>query len=214
MNRPLRLSSLVLAGALLAGAPAVSAGPVGVPLFDSGEGGYHTYRIPALAVTTTGTVLAFCEGRKNGGGDSGDIDLVVRRSTDGGKSWGAQQVIWDDAGNCCGNPCAVVDRNTGTIWLLSTWNRGDDCTNARSSPRRAGTRVACSCSARTDDGRTWSAPQEITATTKRTNWTWYATGPGSGIQIEHGPHRGRLVIPCDHIEADDEALLLACDLFR
>jgi hypothetical protein len=200
MNRPLRLSSLVLAGALLAGAPAVSAGPVGVPLFDSGEGGYHTYRIPALAVTTTGTVLAFCEGRKNGGGDSGDIDLVVRRSTDGGKSWGAQQVIWDDAGNCCGNPCAVVDRNTGTIWLLSTWNRGDDCENEIiAQTGRDARRVFVLRS--TDDGRTWSAPQEITATTKRTNWTWYATGPGSGIQIEHGPHRGRLVIPCDHIEA-------------
>ena len=48
-----------------------------------------------------------------------------------------------------------------------------------------------------DDGRTWSTPQEITAGVKKNDWTWYATGPGSGIQIEHGPHRGRLVIPCD-----------------
>ena len=45
-------------------------------------------------------------------------------------------------------------------------------------------------------------PKEITKDTKKPDWTWYATGPGAGIQIEHGPHKGRLVIPCDHIEAD------------
>ena len=53
----------------------------------------------------------------------------------------------------------------------------------------------------TDDGLSWSDPREITADVKRDDWTWYATGPGSGIQIQHGPHQGRLVIPCDHIEA-------------
>jgi sialidase-1 len=52
-----------------------------------------------------------------------------------------------------------------------------------------------------DGGRTWSPSREITSAVKLPNWTWYATGPGSGIQIEHGPHKGRLVIPCDHIEA-------------
>jgi hypothetical protein len=52
-----------------------------------------------------------------------------------------------------------------------------------------------------DDGLTWSQPEEITADVKEKDWTWYATGPGSGIQIQHGPHKGRLVIPCDHIEA-------------
>jgi sialidase-1 len=45
-------------------------------------------------------------------------------------------------------------------------------------------------------------PEEITGDTKKPDWTWYATGPGAGIQIQHGPHKGRLVIPCDHIEAD------------
>ncbi len=174
---------------------------IGEPLFVSGQDGYHTYRIPALAVTTQGTVLAFCEGRKNGGGDSGDIDLLVRRSSDHGKTWSAQHVVWDDAGNTCGNPCAVVDRDTGTIWLLMTWNRGDDLehdiiANAGKGSRRVFVTRS------DDDGRFWSAPKEITADVKLTNWTWYATGPGSGIQIEHGPHKGRLVIPCDHIEAE------------
>ena len=51
--------------------------------------------------------------------------------------------------------------------------------------------------AQQDDGHTWSPPRNITDTTKKAHWTWYATGPGAGIQLRSG----RLVIPCDHIEA-------------
>ena len=179
---------------------AVVAIPEGRPLFVGGRDGYHTYRIPALAVATNGTLLAFCEGRVKGAGDSGDIDLLLKRSTDGGKTWSAQQVLWDDTGNCCGNPCAVVDRETGTVWLLSTWNRGDDHEGEIIAGKSKDTRRVFAM--RSDDnGVTWSKPVEITTTTKQDTWTWYATGPGSGIQIENGPHKGRLIIPCDHIEA-------------
>ena len=93
-------------------------------LFVSGEGGYHTYRIPALVVTVEGTVLAFCEGRKYDPSDAGDNAMLVKRSEDNGRSWSEQQVIWDDPGHTCGNPCPVVDRETGTVWLPMTWNRG------------------------------------------------------------------------------------------
>jgi len=169
-------------------------------LFARGNEGYHTYRIPALAVTPKGTVLAFAEGRKKGAGDAGKIDLFVRRSTDNGKTWGAQQLVWGDGDNTCGNPCAVVDRSNGTVWLFATWNRGDDHEKQIIAGTSKDTRrVYTLCS--TDEGKTWGAPREITADVKPTNWTWYATGPGNGIQIESGPHQGRLVIPCDHIEA-------------
>ncbi|MCP5519997.1 MAG: exo-alpha-sialidase [Verrucomicrobiales bacterium] len=170
------------------------------PLFVSGQDGYHTYRIPALAVTTNRTLLAFCEGRQGGRGDSGNIDLLVKRSTDGGRTWSPHQVIWDDAGNTCGNPSPVVDESTGTIWLLMTWNRGDDhesqiiAQTSRDTRRVFVTRSV-------DDGRTWAAPEEITGSAKLPNWTWYATGPGAGIQLRNSDARGRLVIPCDHIEA-------------
>ncbi len=174
--------------------------PFGEPLFVSGQDGYHTYRIPALAVTTPGTVLAFCEGRKISGGDAGDIDLLVKRSRDHGKTWSGQQVVWDNAGNTCGNPCAVADRDTGTIWLLTTWNRGDDHEGAIIAGTSKDTRRVF-VTRSTDDGASWAKPVEITAAVKLTNWTWYATGPGSGIQLANGPHKGRLVIPCDHIEA-------------
>lgn len=177
--------------------------PQGMPLFTSGQNGYFGYRIPSLAVTTKGTILAFCEGRKQSLGDTGDIDLLLRRSTDNGKTWSPQQVVWDDGGNTCGNPCVVVDRPSGVIWLLITWNRGND----HESGILAGTskdtrRVFVTCS--TDDGVTWARPREITADVKHKDWTWYATGPGSGIQIERGPHKGRLVVPCDHIEKDSK----------
>ena len=171
------------------------------PLFVSGEGEHHTYRIPALAVTNKGTVLAFCEGRQRAGGDSGDINMVLKRSIDNGKTWGAQQVIWDDGRNTCGNPCVVIDRNSGTIFLLMTWNLGRDHESEIIAQTSKDTRRVYVTQS-DDDGLTWATPKEITATTKLDNWTWYATGPGSGIQIQHGPHKGRLVIPCDHIEAE------------
>ena len=173
------------------------------PLFASGfaggKDGYHTFRIPALAVSAKGTVLAICEGRKNSWGDSGDIDLVLKRSTDNGKSWSALQVIWDDAANTCGNPCVVVDKETGTIWLLSTWNRGDDHEGQIIARKSKDTRRVFVLRS-DDDGVTWSKPVQITDSVKKPEWTWYATGPGSGIQISHGAHKGRIVIPCDHIE--------------
>lgn len=169
-------------------------------VFVSGEGGYHTYRIPSLLVTTRGTLLAFVEGRKGGSGDSGDIDLLLKRSTDQGRTWQAALTVWDDGSNTCGNPCPVVDRDSGMIWLLTTWNRGDDPESKIIAQQSKDTRRVFVFHSN-DDGLSWSPARELTADVKRTNWTWYATGPGAGIQIERGLPRGRLVIPCDHIES-------------
>ena len=172
-------------------------------LYVSGSEGYHTYRIPALLVTKKETVLAFCEGRKTGRSDSGDIDMLVRRSEDGGNTWSKQQVIWDDEGNTCGNPCPVLDEETGTIWLLMTWNLGTDIEREIIAQTSDDTRrIFVTYS--NDDGLTWDTPKEITADVKRPAWTWYATGPCTGIQIQEGKYKGRLIIPCDHIEADTE----------
>jgi sialidase-1 len=166
-------------------------------VFVAGQGGYHTYRIPSLIVTTNGTLLAFCEGRKNSRSDTGDIDLLLKRSVDGGKTWSAQRVVWDDGPNTCGNPCPVVDEHTGTIWLLLTHNPGDTA-EARIKERKPGSTRSVWIARSVDDGQTWSAPTNITASTKDPSWGWYATGPGVGIQLRHGPRQGRLVIPCDH----------------
>ncbi|MBN1933876.1 MAG: exo-alpha-sialidase [Anaerolineae bacterium] len=174
--------------------------PIQTQVFVSGQGGYHTYRIPALAVAAQGTLLAFCEGRRNDRADWGDIDILLKRSTDGGETWSESQVVWADTGNTCGNPCPVVDRSTGCVWLLMTWNRGDDRERRIIDGESLDTRRVFVTHS-DDNGFTWAKPLEITDAVKRPDWTWYATGPGAGIQIEHGAYSGRLVIPCDHIEA-------------
>jgi sialidase-1 len=177
-----------------------SAEPVQSPVFTAGQHGYHTFRIPSLIVSGKGTVLAFCEGRKAGRGDAGDIDLVLKRSTDGGKSWGPMQIVWDDMKNTCGNPCPVVDRDSGTIWLLMTHNLGTDTEGMLVEGRGKGTRGVWVTKS-TDEGTTWAKPVEITKDVKRPDWTWYATGPGVGIQLQSG----RLVIPCDNKVAGTKA---------
>jgi sialidase-1 len=156
------------------------------------RGGYHTYRIPALAVSTKGTLLAFCEARKHSQADSGDIDLVLRRSFDHGRSWGPAQVVVDDGGNTCGNPCPIVDRHTGAIVLLITKNKGShnegQIMRGESSPRTVWVTTS------RDDGATWSTSGDISAQVRKPGWRWYATGPCHGIQLADG----RLVAPCDH----------------
>jgi sialidase-1 len=166
-------------------------------LFLKGQDGYHTFRIPALIVSSGGTLLAFCEGRKNSASDSGDIDIVFKRSTDGGRNWGKLEVLWNDGNNTCGNPCPVLDQQTRTLWLLLTHNPGQANEKQITAKQSSATRTIW-LSSSADDGLSWSPPTEITRSVKDPTWGWYATGPGIGIQLQRGPHRGRLVVPCDH----------------
>ena len=169
-------------------------------IFEGGNEGYKCFRIPAVVTTKKGALLAFAEGRKNGCSDTGSIDLVMKRSTDGGKTWGKLEVLWHDEGNTCGNPSPVVDRTTGDIFLLSTWNLGEDHESEIIAQKSKDTRRVFVIKSE-NEGKSWSAPKEITSDVKLPNWTWYATGPGSGIQILGGKYKDRLVIASDHIEA-------------
>ena len=160
-------------------------------LFVSGRHGYHTFRIPALAVSTAGTVLAFAEGRRHDRADTGDIDTVLRRRERGAPEFDALRVVVAGGGDVAGNPAPVVDRDSGRITLLF-------CRNPHDGPEdlvwqdKAERTVWLTHS--DDDGKTWASPREITSAVKRPGWTWYATGPCHGVQLRSG----RLVIPCDH----------------
>lgn len=171
-------------------------------VFTAGVGGYHTYRIPAIVVSTQGTLLAFCEGRKSGRGDSGNIDMLVSRSTDAGKTWSRPYVIWNDGDNTCGNPAPVVDRDTGVIWLPMTWNHGSDHEGEIKSGKSKHPRHAYLTHSK-DDGRSWAAPVKISESVRKPHWRWYATGPGNAIQLTRGKHKGRLLIPANHSDHTD-----------
>lgn len=182
----------IAAPALLRGVP----GPR-VTVFRSGEGGYHTYRIPAIVLTRRRTLLAFCEGRKFNTRDSGDIDILVKRSEDGGRNWSPALTIADFGADTIGNPAPVVERKSGRILLPLTRNPGATSEKEIRARVPGAVRTVWLTSSG-DDGLQWAPPVELTASTKAADWSWYATGPGNGIQTR----QGRLIIPCDHNRGD------------
>lgn len=182
----------LIGAACAASTQAASAVPA-TAVFNAGSDGYHTFRIPALLETRKKTLLAFCEGRRGSRGDSGDIDIVLKRSEDGGKTWSPLQLLSDMGPNTIGNPCPVQVRETGRILLPLTFNPGN-VTERQMIDREVEARRTVFLTHSDDDGRTWSQPRDITAQARRPEWTWYATGPGAGIQTK----KGRIVIPCDH----------------
>lgn len=164
-------------------------------VYQEGTHGYEVYRIPAIVKTKQGTILAFAEARKlKSNGDTGDIDLVVKSSDDNGKTWSEMRTIWDEGQNTCGNPVPIVDRLTGKIHLLMNWNHGDDTWGELSSGTSKDTRRVYYTSS-DDNGQSWAAPIEITASVKDESWGWYGTGPVHGIQLQKGEHQGRLISP-------------------
>ncbi|MDX2545286.1 LamG-like jellyroll fold domain-containing protein [Streptomyces sp. WI04-05B] len=174
-------------------------------LFQAGTGGYGCYRIPALVRTGDGSLLAFAEGRKTQScGDRGDNDIVVRRSTNDGRTWGPIKVV--AAGNTAPgaygtgtvpagteagspvtrtNPAPVVDAVNHRVYLLSTSNPVNN-----SIPRIPWVQQSA------DDGLTWSAPTalNVSLTTSPVGGGWFATGPGHGVQLTQGTHKNRLVV--------------------
>ncbi|MFC0673288.1 sialidase family protein [Brachybacterium hainanense] len=176
----------------------------GVTVFDKGEDGFECFRIPAIVRAPDGSLLAFAEARRGSESagycyDDGSIDLVMRRSTDGGWSWSHSQTIlagdpWGrDVGATRGNPVPIVltqGEHAGRIVLLSTWN-----VEGSRAERRPFVQYS------DDSGRTWSEAADLTDSVKPgfPEQGWYATGPQHGIELTHGPHRGRLVAGVNYL---------------
>lgn len=187
------LSFFLLAGLSFTLFPQEALVPTDV--FINGREGYPKYRIPALLYTQKGNLLAFCEGRASIS-DHAANDIVLKRSTDQGRSWLPLQVIAEDGANCLNNPEVVQVDPTGRILLVfQIYPRG-----LHESEVGPGVDNDTTCRAwimhSDDDGVTWSERREITREIKRPTFaTSIASGPGNGIQLKMGPHKGRIIFP-------------------
>jgi sialidase-1 len=177
-----------------------------VVVFQAGESGYNTFRIPAIIKHASGALLAFCEGRMANSSDFGDIDIVMKRSEDGGITWGPLQVLVDRAESQAGNPAPVFDQldsrypNGRVLLFYNTGNQPEN-TIRKSIGMREVWYIAS-----TDGGMSWETPVNITAQVHHpaarepsgADWRSYANTPGHALQIQQGPHRGRIVVAANH----------------
>lgn len=172
-----------------------------VDVFTSGADGYDTFRIPAIVTAPDATLIAFAEARKDNSHDpgGGDIDLVYKTSADAGDTWSALKLL-DDPGEKWGasNPAPVVDRDTGRVWLLyNRWQPGFG--TGQSRPGTSNNQTWARYSA--DNGRTWSAPIDLTRSARDyDNWGAMFIGPGGAIQTREG----RLIVPAAMKPDSDE----------
>lgn len=184
-------------------------------VFRSGTDGHKSYRIPAIINLPNGDLLAFAEGRVNNSGDFGDINLVMKRSTDKGKSWSAMQTLVDYSNLQAGNPAPVVDLHDpaypqGVVYLF--YNTG----NNHEPEVRKGRGLREVWFIRSyDQGKTWETPVNITLQTHRPNqpaanpaynfkedWRTYANTPGHAFQFQQGVYKGRIYVAGNHSEGD------------
>ncbi|MDP4285692.1 MAG: sialidase family protein [Bacteroidota bacterium] len=181
------------------------------PVFISGTDGYQSFRIPAIIKANNGDLLAFCEGRVNGSNDFGNIQIVLKRSSDEGKTWSPLQIVANNDHLQAGNPAPVVDLTDprypqGRIFLFYNTGNASE-TDVR---KRKGHRDVLYLTS-TDNGKTWSTPTDITLQVNRINqpdinplwnfkedWRSYANAPGHALQFAEGKYKDRIFIPANH----------------
>ena len=195
MRRPNKLLAFILAFGFCCAAIDAAETPPSKPLFPNGQPGdddYKRWRIPTLVVAPDKSLLAICEGRVDGGGATGNIDLILKRSTDNGQTWGRNELIADAGDDTLLQFCPVVDKTTGIIWLVFARNVGSDKEGDIITGKGSPSRIFMTHSR--DSGRNWAEPTELTKTLTKENWTWGGGSPGGGIQLKSG----RLLIPAYH----------------
>ena len=187
----------LLTAAVVVALPALAGEPTTADVFVPKADGFASVRIPSAVVTTRGTVLAFAEGRA-ADADQAKNKIVLKRSADGGKTWGKLVVVAADGDKALNNPCAVVERTSGRVLVMyQSYPAGVSERSGKLRPGYDGDLVVRNWLVTSDDdGRTWSEPRDVTRATKREKAvTTVAGGPGVGIQLRHGKHAGRILMP-------------------
>lgn len=185
----------------------------GITVFQSGKDGYRSFRIPAIIHLPNGNLLAFAEGRVNGGADFGHVNIVMKTSTDKGNTWSALQVVATNGKLQAGNAAPVVDLSDlhhpkGRIFLF--YNTGNN--NEGQIRKKNGYREEWYVTS-ADNGKTWSAPMNITNQVSKIDqpeinaawnhpedWRSFANTPGHAMQIKKGKYKGRIYIAANHSE--------------
>jgi len=188
-----------------------------VPVFVSGTEGHKSYRIPAIISLANGELLAFAEGRVHGAGDFGDINIVLKRSSDKGKTWTALQTVVDADSLQAGNHAPVIDLTDpaypqGRIFLF--YNTGN---NHEGEVRKGKGLREVWYKTSTDGGLTWSEAVNITLQTHRPkqpqvnpaynfseDWRSYANTPGHAMQFQNGKYKGRIFVAANHSAGDPQ----------
>jgi sialidase-1 len=191
------MTPLALLWLMLVSGPSLGAEPRRADVFVPKLDGFVSIRIPSVVVSNRGVLLAFAEGRA-ANADQANNKILLKRSTDGGMSWGKVAVVAADGDRALNNPCAVVERESGQVLLVyQSYPAGVDERSDKIQPGYDGDWVVRNwLIVSDDDGATFSKPRDITKETKReTKVTTVASGPGIGIQLRHGNHAGRILIP-------------------
>ncbi len=170
--------------------------------------GVHTYRIPGLATTPKGTLIAVFDIRHANGGDlPGNIDVGMMRSTDDGETWGPMKAILDfddklpnSRGNGVGDPTVLVDQRTGRILVAALHSQGNRAWFGSGPGMTAEETGQFTLTHSDDDGLTWSKPTSINSQVKDPRWNLVFNGPGSGIQLRDGT----LVFPAQFKDASKQ----------
>lgn len=186
-------------------------------VYENGEDGYQCYRIPAIVKAPNGDLLAFAEARRKDCGDFGDVDIVLKRSRDNGKSWGPPELVIDFGDDQAGNPAPVFDLTDppypkGRLFLF--YNTG---TEHEADVRKGKAIREVWYKTSSDFGKNWSDPVNITVQVSRPNaplvnpayrfkedWRSYANTPGHALQIQNGPYKGRLFVAANHSEGSPQ----------
>lgn len=171
---------------------------MGVGVRHAGDDGVAAYRIPGLATSNKGTLLSVYDARYNNSADLQEyVNIGLSRSTDGGQTWEKMRLPLEfgeygglpKAQNGVGDPAILVDKNTGTIWVVAAWTHGMGNNRAwwSSNPGMGLNETAQLVMTKSDDdGKTWSAPINVTPQVKDPSWYFLLQGPGRGITMSDG----------------------------